>query len=194
MSSDSAGTPCERAWPKDMLRITFGLVWAIDAMLKWLPGFRSTFMGTVMGESSGQPRWLHPWFSFWIDLQHHRADFFVYLTATTETLIALALIFGFARKYTYIAAGLFSLIVWATAEGFGGPYTVGASDIGTAVIYAVVFANLLAMNYYAGPARFSLDYYLEKRYSWWWHVAEVRHPASDSELATSSATLVSQSA
>ena len=176
MRADASASSCERAWPPEVLRITFGIVWAIDAALKWLPGFHNTFMGVIMGEESGQPHWLRPWFSWWVDLQHHRANFFVYLTASVETLIALALILGFARKYTYVAAGLFSLVVWATAEGFGGPYTVGASDIGTAVIYAIVFANLLAMSYYAGPGRCSVDYYLERRYAWWWHVAEVRQP------------------
>ncbi len=73
---------------------------------------------------------------------------------------------------------MFSLLVWATAEGFGGPYTSGASDIGTAVIYALVFMALLALSAYAGPARYSTDYYLEKRIGWWWRVAEVRRPAT----------------
>jgi nitrite reductase (NO-forming) len=71
---------------------------------------------------------------------------------------------------------LFSLLIWSTAEGFGGPYTSGASDVGTALIYAVVFAGLLALSYYAGPARYSLDYYLEKKISWWWRIAEMRRP------------------
>ena len=66
------------------------------------------------------------------------------------------------------------MLIWATAEGFGGPYTAGASDIGTAVIYAVVFMGLLALSYYAGPAPYSADYYLEKRFSWWWRLAELR--------------------
>ncbi len=103
--------------------------------------------------------------------------FFAYLVALVETLIAVALIAGFARKYTYIAAAVFSVLIWATAEGFGGPYTSGASDIGTGVICAVVFAGLLALSAYVGPARYSADYYLEQRISWWWRVAEVRRPA-----------------
>ena len=134
------------------------------------------FMGSIMGEADGQPRWLHPWFTFWVHIQHPHVNFFVDLVAVVETLIALALIMGFARKVTYISAALFSLVVWATAEGFGGPYTMGAADIGTAVIYAVVFMNLLAISYYAGPARYSVDYILEQRISWWWRVAEVRRP------------------
>ncbi|MDA8379353.1 MAG: DoxX family membrane protein [Actinomycetota bacterium] len=167
---------CTTAWPKDALRVTFGVIWLIDAILKWLPGFKDSYMSTIMGIAKGQPSWLRPWFDFWIRLQHPAATFFWALVATVESLIALALILGFARKLTYIGAIVFSLLIWSTAEGFGGPYTSGASDIGTAIIYAVVFAGLLALSYYAGPARYSLDYYLERRISWWWKVAEMRRP------------------
>jgi nitrite reductase (NO-forming) len=167
---------CEPAWPKDALRIGFGVIWLIDALLKWLPGFKDSYMSTIMGIKAGQPGWLQPWFQFWISLQHPAVTFFWALVATAETLIALALIFGFARKLTYLAAIVFSLLIWSTAEGFGGPYTSGASDIGTAVIYSVVFAGLLALSYYAGPARYSVDFYLEKKISWWWRIAEMRRP------------------
>ncbi len=158
---------------KDALRIGFGVIWLIDAILKWLPGFRSTYVSTIQGVAAGQPGWLQPWFHFWANLQTPRANFFVDLV---ETLIALALIFGFARKLTYISAIGFSVLVWATAEGFGGPYMQGSSDIGTGIIYAVVFGALLALSYYAGPSRYSVDYYIEQHVSWWWKVAEMRQP------------------
>ncbi len=178
MSNEKVATGrCVPAWPKDALRISFGIIWLIDAVLKWLPGFRAGYMGTIMGQAQGQPGWLKGWFDFWINLQHPRVMFFAYLVAVVETLIAVALIAGFARKLTYSSAAAFSVVIWATAEGFGGPYTSGSSDIGTAVIYAVVFAGLLALSYYAGPARFSADYYLEKKIGWWWKVAEMRRPA-----------------
>jgi uncharacterized membrane protein YphA (DoxX/SURF4 family) len=172
-AATSSGIP---AWPKDALRVSFGIIWLIDAILKWLPGFRSDYMNVIMGQAQGQPGWLKPWFDFWINLQHPRAMFFAYLVAAVETLIAVALIAGFARKVTYISAATFSLLIWATAEGFGGPYTSGAADIGTAIIYAVVFLGLLALSAYAGTARYSADYYLEQKISWWWWLAEVRRP------------------
>lgn len=46
-------------------------------------------------------------------------------------LIALAVIFGLARKVTYIGAIAFSILIWGTAEGFGGPYDAASADIGT---------------------------------------------------------------
>jgi nitrite reductase (NO-forming) len=174
------------AWPKDALRIGFGVIWLIDAILKWLPGFKDSYMSTIMGIKAGQPGWLRPWFQFWITLQHGQITFFWALVATVETLIALALIFGFARKLTYCAAIVFSLLIWSTAEGFGGPYTSGAADVGTALIYAVVFAGLLALSYYAGPARWSADYYLEKKISWWWRIAELRRPVPPETSGTDS--------
>ena len=183
----TAATPavtgrCIPAWPKDALRTGFGIIWLIGATLTWLPGFRSGYVGMILGQADGQPGWLKGWFTFWINVQHPQAMFFAYLVAVVETLIALALIAGFARKITYISAATFSVLIWATAEGFGAPYTSGSADIGTAVIYAVMFLGLLALSYYDGPARYSADY-LEKKISWWWKVAEVRRPGSGLVMA-----------
>jgi len=100
--------------------------------------------------------------------------------AVVETLIALALIFGFARKLTHISAIVFSLLIWATAEGFGGPYTSGAADIGTAIIYALVFASLLVLNAQCGPARYSVDAWIERRFP---VVADRRGGAPGAETA-----------
>ena len=190
--TSTMSAPRSAQWPKNTLRITFGAIWLVDAILKWLPGFRSTYMDTIMGQADGQPGWLKGWFRFWINLQHPHPMFYAYLVAVIETLIALAVLTGFARKLSYTAAIVFSLLIWATAEGFGGPYTTGSADIGTAVIYAVVFAALLAFSYYTTPSRLTLDYYLEQRISWWWRVAEVRRPATISTKSPARAPVTSQ--
>jgi nitrite reductase (NO-forming) len=148
-------------------------MWAIDAGLKWRASFRAGYLGMLTDASKGQASWLHPWFQFWIDLQRNRVTFFAYLVATVETLIAVALILGFARKITYISGAVFSLLIWATAEGFGGPYTAQSTDIGTAIIYALVFVALLAIAAQFGPSRYSLDIVIERRVPWWHRVAEV---------------------
>src|SRR6516225_6453718 len=158
-------------WPKSAVRVGFGIMWAIDAGLKWRASFRAGYLGTLTDASKGQASWLHPWFNFWIDLQRPRVTFFAYLVATIETLIAAALILGFARKITYISGAVFSLLIWSTAEGFGGPYTAQSTDIGTAIIYALVFVALLTMAAQFGPSRYSLDWVIEKRVSWWHRVA-----------------------
>jgi uncharacterized membrane protein YphA (DoxX/SURF4 family) len=165
-------------WGTDALRISFGLIWAADAGLKWLPGFRNSFGQTLSGLAGGQPGWLKPWFDLWGGLGHTEALLLAYLVALTETYIALAVISGFARKLTYTAAAGYSLMIWAIPEGFGGPYTSGATDIGTGIIYTVVFIGLLILSANTGPDRHSVDYYLERRIPWWWRVAEIRRPGA----------------
>jgi uncharacterized membrane protein YphA (DoxX/SURF4 family) len=166
------------AWPKDAFRIAFGGIWMIDAVLKWLPGFRSTYVAAITGVAKGQPGWLRWWFDFWVKLQTPRPNLFAYLVAVLETLVALAVILGFARKATYAVSAVFSVVIWAVAEGFGGPYMSGSSDIGTAIIYAVVFMGLLALDFYTGSSRYSVDRYLERHISWWAKVAEFNHAGS----------------
>jgi uncharacterized membrane protein YphA (DoxX/SURF4 family) len=167
------------AWPKYALRFTFGGIWLIDAVLKWLPGFRSGYMSSISGAGMGQPGWLQWWFHLWTNMQHPAPTFFAYLVAVLETLVALAVILGFARKVSYITAAAFSVVIWAAAEGFGGPYGSGASDIGTAIIYALVFMCLLTLAAYTGTDRYSADYYLEQKISWWHKVAEVGRPVQE---------------
>ncbi|MGD0054130.1 MAG: DoxX family protein [Acidimicrobiales bacterium] len=164
---------------QDVFRVVFGLIWGIDAALKWLPGFRSTYVAAISGVAKGQPTWLAWWFDFWVKLQTPRPDFFAYLVAILETLVAVAIILGFARKFTYISSAVLGVVIWSVAEGFGGPYMSGSSDIGTAIIYALVSMGLLTLCYYVGTSRYSVDYYLERRISWWWKVAEVRHPLAE---------------
>jgi uncharacterized membrane protein YphA (DoxX/SURF4 family) len=170
-----------QSWPQDAFRIGFGLIWLIDAVLKWLPGFRSTYVSAATGAAQGQPGWLKWWFDFWVKLQTPRPTFFAYMVAVLETLVALAIVFGFARKTTYIMSAALGVAIWAVAEGFGGPYGNGASDIGTAIIYAVVSMGLLTLCYYVGASRLCVDYHLEKRISWWWRVAEMRPPGPDGQ-------------
>jgi hypothetical protein len=50
-STPTTAGRCLPAWPKDALRITFGAIWLVDAILKWLPGFRSGYMDTIMGQA-----------------------------------------------------------------------------------------------------------------------------------------------
>ncbi len=168
-----ATTVCRPDWPKSAVRIGFGIIWAIDAGLKWRTSFRTGYLSQLTDAAKGQASWIHPWFNFWIDLQRPSITFFAYLVAAVETVIAIALILGFARKTTYIAGAAFSFLIWSTAEGFGGPYTAQSSDIGTAIIYALVFISLLAMSAQFGPSRYSVDALIERRVSWWHHVAEV---------------------
>ncbi|HEV2412743.1 MAG TPA: hypothetical protein VGS28_02980 [Candidatus Saccharimonadales bacterium] len=150
-----------------ILRIAFGLMWAVDATFKWRPGFAKGFIDQVTSAAQGQPGWIHPWFNFWTHLLGHDPHLFATMTAVVESLIAIALVFGIARRATYLLAAIFSLLIWSIAEGFGGPYTSSSTDIGTAIIYAVVFFALYGLERLATPAYLALDNYIVARLPWW---------------------------
>src|SRR6201999_369613 len=71
------------------VRLLFGLAWAIDAVLKWLPGYRHSYLTQLQATAQGQPSWLHWWFHFWITLQSHAPSLFATLTGIAETSLAL---------------------------------------------------------------------------------------------------------
>lgn len=125
------------------VRVFFGLIWLIDAFFKWQSAFQTRYLDILVNAAKDQPLVLKPWFDFWINLVSSQTQFFIYSTAILETYIALAILFGFAKRFTYILAIAFSLLIWSTAEGFGGPYTAGSTDIGAAIIYGLVALTLL---------------------------------------------------
>src|SRR2546430_7498349 len=96
-----------------VLRIAFGLIWSVDAALKWQPAFQANFSQIVSGVAQGQPGFLSWWFGLWELIVSGRAPIFAVLAAITETYLALALIAGFARKFTYAIGIAYGLFVWS---------------------------------------------------------------------------------
>jgi thiosulfate dehydrogenase (quinone) large subunit len=126
-----------------LLRITFGVVWAIDAWFKWQPDFINNFADYLTGAQEGQPAWVQSWIGFWINVVNVDPHIFAHLVAIGETAIAIGLIFGLLVNVTSLVGILLALVIWTTAEGFGGPYVAGSADIGSAIIYVLVFVGLV---------------------------------------------------
>lgn len=158
------------------VRAAFGLIWCINAFLTWRPAFADNYIGYLQNAIQGQPQWLLPWFQMWISLVTPSVGVFVWITRIIETLIAIGLLFGLARKWTFVVGGLFSLLIWSTAEGFGGPYATGVSNLGPALVYVLLFAALLLFERLIGRTPYSLDYYIEQRFPKWTKVAEWASP------------------
>src|SRR5919199_577526 len=111
--------------------VLFGLIWLVDAYLKWQPGFQNHFLDIMSDGAKDQPGWLMPWFDFWHATVAPYAHFCALCAALTESFLAFALIVGFARKVTYILGALWSLGIWAVPEGFGHEDMAMSTDIGT---------------------------------------------------------------
>jgi thiosulfate dehydrogenase (quinone) large subunit len=126
-----------------IIRVTFGLIWGIDATLKWLPGFRDSYLSMIQASGQGQPSWLAPFFHFFVSAVRPAPGLFAVLTALAETAICLSLLLGIAQRAGFIFGTAFGLVIWGAGEGFGGPYGSGATDIGCAIMYTVLFAALM---------------------------------------------------
>ena len=130
-----------------ILRILFGIVWAVAASLKWQPAFIKGFVDIVQGAMDGQPQPVKLWIAFWLSIIHINPSLFAYAIAITETALALCFILGAFTNLACVAGILLSLGVWTVAEGFGGPYIAGQTvDVGTALPYAILCAVLLCVS------------------------------------------------
>jgi thiosulfate dehydrogenase (quinone) large subunit len=130
-----------------ILRILFGGVWAVAALLKWQPAFIKGFADIVQGAMDGQPQVVKLWIAFWLGIIHVNSTLFAYGVAITETLLALCFILGMFTNLACVAGMLLSLGIWTVAEGFGGPYIAGQTvDVGTALPYAILCAVLLCVS------------------------------------------------
>lgn len=125
-----------------ILRIVFGLVWAIDAQFKWQPTFQTEFVKYLTGALDGQPALVKTWIGFWIGIVNFNPHVFALIVAASETALAVALILGLFSNLADLGGVLLTLVIWSTAEGFGGPYKAGSTDIGAAIIYFLLFVAL----------------------------------------------------
>jgi thiosulfate dehydrogenase (quinone) large subunit len=167
------GVPsASRGWTGLTVRLLFGVIWGVDAYLKWRPGYRHSFIDTLKSAAQGQPSFLHGWFHFWIKLQSGAPGLFATLTGLAETLLALVLLLGVARRAGYVFGAVYALLIWAVGEGFGGPYTSSSTDVGTGVVYTMMFLTLLVFAPPARRERLALDKPLVRRLPWWRFIAE----------------------
>lgn len=129
-------------------RMLFGLLWAVDAILKWQPYFLTHFMEQLTQATQGQPAWIIAFIQFVVAIVHLIGPFPVaIIVAVMETLIAASLLTGRWLKL-FVPFGLFySLAVWVTAEGWGGPYNAAGTGVrgdvtGNVIIYVFIFLYL----------------------------------------------------
>jgi thiosulfate dehydrogenase [quinone] large subunit len=146
-----------------LLRVAFGLVWAVDAALKWMPGF---IEGQTLPDELGRgvevsTPVVHEWLRLWNGIGLADPALSAHVIAVVETLIALLLVTGFLSRTAFIGSALVSLGIWTGAEGMHLPwFRDGQTDLGPSVGYVVASLGLLAAQ--AGST-WSVDAVLERR-------------------------------
>ncbi|MGA8711332.1 MAG: hypothetical protein WB786_08945 [Thermoplasmata archaeon] len=163
-----------------ILRILMGIVWTYDGILKFYSGFAGQFLGTLQGNQAADPSWLaNGWDQFWINVTGSNQVAVVYTVGFFELALGLALILGFMRKLAYTGGIVLALMIWSVAEDFGGLFqtiTVNSTDVGTGIMYAFALYGLVLINAAHGVSRYSIDYYIERRFPGWARLAEFGVP------------------
>jgi thiosulfate dehydrogenase (quinone) large subunit len=152
-----------------VVRILFGLLWAVDAVFKWLPGF---IEGQTLGDELGKAPEVtvpvvHQWLQLWNAIGTANPPLFAHLIAILETLVAVAILLGAFSNVAFVGSALLSFGIWSGAEGFHLPWDkAGETDLGPSAAY--VFASL-ALLFAAAGTTWSVDSWLAprlKRLSW----------------------------
>lgn len=162
-----------------VLRVLMGIVWTYDGFLKFYSGFAGNFLSTLQSNQSSNPSWLSGWFQFWINVTGSNQVGIVYTVGFFEMALGIALLLGFMRKLAYTGGIVLALLIWSIAEGFGGIFqtiTPASTDVGTGIMYALALYGLVLINAAQGPSRYSVDYYIERRFPGWARVAEFGTP------------------
>jgi len=168
-----------------LLRMMLGIVWTIDGILKFYSGFAGSFLGNLQNTQAGAPGWLSGWFTFWVNVTSPNPTAVVYTVGVFEILLGVALMLGFMRKMAYAGGFVLALFIWAIPEGFGGLYTITpqTTDIGTGILYSFAMMGLILINAAHGTSRWSVDYYIERRFPGWARIAEYSTPLFGSTKA-----------
>jgi len=138
--------PSDALW--ETSRLLFGLLWAFDAALKWLPGFMFHFSSQITSIISGQPQWIADWLHLVALVIATVGPVVVaVVVGLVETIIALSLLSRRGLRLILPVGIAYSLAVWATAEAFGGPYSAAGTGVrgnvlGNVIIYLVPFLFL----------------------------------------------------
>jgi len=85
-----------------ILRIVFGLVWAVDAWFKWQPDFTGNFSDYLTGALKDQPAAVKAWIDLWIN-------------PTSAVSAAEDFSVSFAARFRGPTG-----VLWAVSEGFRG--------------------------------------------------------------------------
>ena len=158
-----------------VLRVLMGVVWLVDGFYKFYSGFAGSFLATLQGNQSANPAWLNGWFQFWINVTTPNPPAVVYTVGFFELAVGAALVLGFMRKIAYSGGVILGLMIWSIGEGFGGIFqtiTPQTTDVGTGIIYSIALLGLILINAAHGVSRYSLDYYIERRFPTWARIAE----------------------
>jgi len=143
LAAEEAKTkPLSQNGTYSLARVTFGILWAYDALYKWQPHFLTHYLDYIMAAEQASRGWQAAYNHFWLVLSTAIGPtLLAVLVALFESVTAYGLLAGHKslRIFAPIGIGL-AFVIWTVPERFGGPYVGGVSAMpnqlfGTAIVY-----------------------------------------------------------
>jgi hypothetical protein len=125
------------------IQTVLGLIWLLDGALQFQPFMYSKgFIQVITGLETGQPYWLASSINWAAHTLQTNITVFNTLSALTQVVIGLGLLYRPAVKGAIALSLAWSLIVWWSAEAFGFLFTDTASPLtgapGAVLLYAII--------------------------------------------------------
>jgi hypothetical protein len=120
-----------------------GLIWLLDGALQFQSFMYSKgFIQVITGTAAGQPHWLASSINWSAHLLQSNLTVLNTLSALTQVIIGLALLYRPVVKAALAGSFAWSLIVWWSAEAFGFMFSSTASPLtgapGAVLLYALI--------------------------------------------------------
>lgn len=129
-----------------VLRIGFGMIWAINTYLQANRPYINQFLHSIIVRERGQPTIVQAYMDAVVRAVSAVGPHEVAIaTVILDGLLALSLITGIGLRPLARIGVVYSLFLWSTVGGLGGPYVAGATDPGTAIVYALTFFTILSV-------------------------------------------------
>ncbi len=135
-----------------LARVSFGILWAYDALYKLQPYFLTHYMTFLTTAKAEAPHWLAGYDQIWITLSLAIGpSIMAWAVAIFESLTAFGLLAGHRMLRALAPIGfVLAFLIWSGPEQFGGPYHLGVSHgplhvFGTAIIYMLALGYVMVV-------------------------------------------------
>lgn len=143
-AEDAKTKPLSQNGVFSLARVSFGILWAYDALYKWQPYFLTHYLDFIVGAEKGSSGWQAAYDHFWVVISTAIGPtLLAVLVALFESATAYGLLSGHRSLRVFAPLGIvLALLIWTVPEQFGGPYAAGVSGaadqlFGTAIVYAL---------------------------------------------------------
>jgi hypothetical protein len=125
------------------IRIAFGAILLIDAILEYQTGTYQVFVSLLYSNASVSPEPLRGALVFAAELIGHQPAVWNAILAATELVLGLGVMLGLGAAWCLVAALPLFAGIWVFGQGLGLPFAAGTTDLNSGPLYILLSLVLL---------------------------------------------------